>query len=638
MAAVPVANPVPSSNLDRDLRALLAIEAFAWPTLVLAIGAFGASVLAIALHARGVLPLSFALPLAVAANFACFTPLHDASHRSIAGSPRLAFVNEVVGWICALPLMAPFPAFRFVHLEHHRFTNDDERDPDTYSARGRGLGRLARWATQDLHYYAWYLARAKERPASERRAVLFGIAFVAALVGGLCLLGLGREVLLLWILPARIAIVLLALAFDFLPHWPYAARGVDAPLRATAILEHRFLTPILLSQNYHLIHHLYPGVPFYRYGEVWWALRDDLVARGALVRKIWDFRVPVDGLEGAGPYEVEVLEVVEETADARSFVLSFPEALAGRLRHRAGMFLGIEVEIAGARHRRSYSFSSSPERGERPRITVKRVPGGLVSNWLHDHVRPGDRLWIHPPGGRFVLRGGDRGPLLLVAAGSGITPILALAKAALSTTDRAVRIVYANRDRASTIFARELSALAAESGGRLVVVDHLDDREGLLDPARAAALFGDGEIGTAYLCGPAPFLAVVEAALDLRGVPEGARVRERFAATGADPGPIGPPKATSPRRLRVLLDGRSEEIPTVPGLSLLAAARAAGLALPSSCEEGYCGSCAARLVSGEVHLARREALSDLEIAEGMILPCQAHAAGEAPIVLAYDRS
>jgi fatty acid desaturase len=180
--------------------------------------------------------------------------------------------------------MAPFPAFRLVHLTHHRHTNDPIRDPDMWSGGGSPWTWPLRWATQDLYYYAYYFRHRAERPRKEVAAVVLGVVTLASLLVTLVALGHGTSVLLFWVLPARLAIVLLALAFDFIPHHPHDVLQADDPLRASSILEKRWLTPFMLGQNYHLIHHLYPGIPFYGYGTAWWALREKLVARGAWVR------------------------------------------------------------------------------------------------------------------------------------------------------------------------------------------------------------------------------------------------------------------------------------------------------------------------------------------------------------------
>ena len=274
-------HPLTLSDLDADERGLLIPPKLALPTLALA-GLVIAGFVTVGVAAAGGLVLvGTALVLLPLLAFAAFTPMHDAAHHSVARRGRL---NEAVGWAMGFILMAPFPAFRLVHLTHHEHTNCAERDPDMYSGKGSWLSAPLRWATQDYYYYVYYFRHRHERPKREVLAVGLGLAAVLAVVAALVVTGHGLGVLLHWFLPVRFAVVLLALAFDFIPHHPHAVKASEDPLGASSILESRWLTPLMFGQNYHLIHHLYPGVPFYAYGRAWWGLREKLLARGAWIR------------------------------------------------------------------------------------------------------------------------------------------------------------------------------------------------------------------------------------------------------------------------------------------------------------------------------------------------------------------
>ncbi len=256
---------------------LITAPAVAWPTLGLLAAILSTWGATVALALAGVLPEVAALPLLVAAAFAAFTPMHDAAHRAVA---RARWVNEVAGRLAAPLLTAPFVAFRYVHLEHHKHTNEPGRDPDLWSGTGPRALLPLRWLTQDLHYYAVVGARWRERPRGELLELALVLGLQAGALAACAAAGHLREALLLWILPARVAIALLAWSFDYVPHRPHTTLAKDDRLRATHVVRGPWTVP-LLSQNFHLIHHLYPGVPFYGYGRVWRAQREELLAGGA---------------------------------------------------------------------------------------------------------------------------------------------------------------------------------------------------------------------------------------------------------------------------------------------------------------------------------------------------------------------
>jgi 3-ketosteroid 9alpha-monooxygenase subunit B len=338
-------------------------------------------------------------------------------------------------------------------------------------------------------------------------------------------------------------------------------------------------------------------------------------------------------------HELSVERVLDETADARSYVLTIPAELAERFRYRAGQHLTFEIPHDGAHILRCYSLASSPERGEPHKVTVKRVPDGRGSGWFHDQVKAGTKLRVMPPLGFFVLHESTL-PLLFFAGGSGITPVIALIKSALAATARRIRLLYANRDARSVIFQDELDALARRHPERFECLHHLDAAGGFLDAdgvRRALRGFEDAE---AYLCGPAPFMALVGETLRGAGVPEGRIHIERFelptpsAATGNAPGrermraapPAGAEGATpAPTEIVVHLEGQVHRIPYQPGQTLLDAARKAGLQPPFACEEAFCGSCAAKKLRGSVVLDRNDVFTAQDLAAGWILTCHGRA-------------
>lgn len=342
-----------------------------------------------------------------------------------------------------------------------------------------------------------------------------------------------------------------------------------------------------------------------------------------------------------GFHTVGVRKVVHETADARSFVLEVPDELRSGFGYHAGQFVTMRVHVDGATLLRCYSMSSAPEVDEALTVTVKRVPGGAVSNWLVDRVRAGDALEVTFPAGTFRLTD-SHDPLLAFAAGSGITPIISLVRSALATSHRHVHLLYANRDSGSTIFAAELDLLERTSGGRLRVEHHHDVEHGFVDDARVRRFLETvGTTGDAYVCGPTPFMDVVETALLDREV-EPSRIHiERFgpaaapatssldtadADTGGAGGSDGADgtdgTATTERTVVVEVEGRTGTTVHREGTTVLQTARQLGLDPPYSCESGSCATCMARLVEGTVDMHVNDALTDAEVDEGWVLTCQ----------------
>jgi 3-ketosteroid 9alpha-monooxygenase subunit B len=318
-----------------------------------------------------------------------------------------------------------------------------------------------------------------------------------------------------------------------------------------------------------------------------------------------------------------VTRIVRETPDARTFVLA-PHGAP--FAYRAGQFCTFRVRVGGEVLLRSYSMSSAPETDAELMTTVKRVPGGRVSNWLIDHVAAGDEVELTRPAGVFCLRdaeapGTGGAPVLGFAGGSGITPVMSLAKSALATTGRNVRLLCADRDRESAIFHEALAELAEKYRGRLTVVRHLDTERGFVDAATVRDFVGADTAADAYLCGPTPFMDLVASAW-----PGPGRVfTERFGSTAENraAGPeTGGTRGTG-GTVTIVLGRKKTTVTRQANETLLESARRAGLTPPFSCEGGSCATCMARLTDGTATMRVNDALTEDEVAEGYVLTCQA---------------
>jgi len=341
-------------------------------------------------------------------------------------------------------------------------------------------------------------------------------------------------------------------------------------------------------------------------------------------------------------HELKVSAVIRETPECSSFELSVPTELQEAYRYKAGQHLTFELPWDDFKVTRCYSLASCPDLGETLKIGVKRVAGGRVSNWMNDNLRAGDSIRASVPEGRFVLDPETRAgaPLFLFAGGSGITPVIALLKSALTNTRRSVALLYANQDRSSVIYDEEIDRIAAEHPDRVLVRHHLDSEGGYLRPDEIRALLHHTDIAEFYICGPEPFMELIEQTLDEAGVHDELVYIERFVSP-ADPDrveadAIDVASLEAPEAFSLWLNGRSRTVPYLAGKTLLQCAQAAGLQPAHSCESGYCGSCMAHVNTGKVHMRTHEALSERDIARGVALLCQSIPASSEPLELDSD--
>jgi ferredoxin-NADP reductase len=327
-----------------------------------------------------------------------------------------------------------------------------------------------------------------------------------------------------------------------------------------------------------------------------------------------------------GYHPLRVKQVVEETADTKSFVLDVPDDLRDVFAYAPGQFCTFRVHEGQEELLRCYSMSSAPEVDADLTVTVKRVPGGAVSNWLNDNVRVCDILEVTRPAGVFVPRDGDR-PVIGFCGGSGVTPVISIAKSTLARTDRPVRLLYANRDRDSVIFDAGLEQLVQEHGDRLTVRHHYDSDGGFLEMKDVVDFVGGDTEADFYVCGPGPFMDLVEQALlGAHVLPQDISI-ERFVAASnpAVPSAAVPIDAGSDatENVTIIFKGKKSDIAYSAGDTLLETARRGGLQTPFSCEAGNCATCMALLKDGSATMRVNNALTPQEVEEGWVLTCQA---------------
>lgn len=324
------------------------------------------------------------------------------------------------------------------------------------------------------------------------------------------------------------------------------------------------------------------------------------------------------------------------THDVTSFALA--RAGGAPLAFEPGQYLTVTVVVDGAELQRCYTISSPPTRAGELTITVKRVPGGPVSNWLHDHLAVGDTLPVTGPSGSFSLARHPAARYLFLSAGSGITPGMSMTRMLADRADRADRaghtdpadvvLVHSARTPDDIIFRRELEAIAARPGFAVTAVceaDSLDEPwagpRGRLSLRTLLRLAPDLHRREVFTCGPPGYMASVREMLAAAGV-DPARCHEESFDLGQ---PSTPPSAPAKEHLAashaVQLRRSGRTIACATGESILAAALRAGISPPSMCGEGVCGTCKTGLLAGDVDMRHAGGIRRREIDRGQILLC-----------------
>lgn len=348
---------------------------------------------------------------------------------------------------------------------------------------------------------------------------------------------------------------------------------------------------------------------------------------------------------GHGRRALTVRQVIDETPQARSFVLDVPAADAG---YRPGQFLTVRIPGQDAESAaRCYSLSSSPHTDRFWKVTVKRVRDGRGSNWLCDNVAAGSTLEVLTPAGTFSPPDLDA-DLLLIAGGSGITPVMSILKSALAAGSGQITLLYANQDERSVIFAGELHQLAQEHAPRLAVLHWLESVQGVPSQQALTALLSPYREREIYVCGPGPLMDVTKDVFNELDAPRKRVHFEKFVSLTQDPFQAGrttstsspevsSPEADSPEadssttrsaKVRVALDGEQHTFSWDGTRVLLDLLLDNGLDAPFSCRQGACSACACRIESGEVTMRHNEVLQQQDLDEGVVLACQSLPASE----------
>ncbi|MGQ4600904.1 1,2-phenylacetyl-CoA epoxidase subunit PaaE [Nocardia sp. R6R-6] len=339
-----------------------------------------------------------------------------------------------------------------------------------------------------------------------------------------------------------------------------------------------------------------------------------------------------------------VADVERLCDDAVAVTFDIPDEFADEFAFDAGQSLTLRRIVDGVEHRRSYSICAPI--GHAPRVGVREVPDGLFSTWLVNEVRAGDLIEVQGPSGTFVADPAAGGRHLLIAAGSGITPMLSIASSVLENSDAEVVLLYGNRRVRSVMFAEEIADLKDSYGARLDVI-HVLSREprdvelfsGRLDAERLRAILSSvvpiADIDDVWLCGPFGMVTDAQQVLAEFGIGKQHIHHELFFVEDAPPvqtthreaGIDGPTSTVT-----ITLDGRSATGQLSRDQNILDAAEQIRSDLPFACKGGVCGTCRAKITGGEVDMRRNYALDESEVADGFVLTCQTYPLSESVTV------
>ncbi|SNS56047.1 1,2-phenylacetyl-CoA epoxidase subunit PaaE [Rhodococcoides kyotonense] len=333
-------------------------------------------------------------------------------------------------------------------------------------------------------------------------------------------------------------------------------------------------------------------------------------------------------------HTLTVADVESLCDDAVAVTFDVPDDLRDEFDFRPGQSLMLSRTVDGVEHRRSYSICAAA--GTRPRVGVREVTDGLFSSWLVHEVKAGDRIDVQGPTGNFHADPAAGGRHVLIAAGSGITPMLSIASSVLANPDAEVVLLYGNRRTRSVMFAEEIADLKDQYGSRFDVI-HVLSREprevelfsGRLDADRLRAIL-DSVVATPdidhfWLCGPFGMVTDAQQVLGDLGVSKSSVHAELFYVDDVpppqekhrEPGITGPSSEVT-----ITLDGRSVTGTLPQDESILDSAEQLRSDLPFACKGGVCGTCRAKVTCGEVDMRRNYALEDNEVAAGFVLTCQ----------------
>lgn len=329
---------------------------------------------------------------------------------------------------------------------------------------------------------------------------------------------------------------------------------------------------------------------------------------------------------------LRVREVIHIAKDSVNLIFEKPER---EFEYSSGQFITLIMTIDGQKIRRAYSLCTSPFEDEFPGVTVKRVPGGIMSNYVNDHTKAGDEIEVMEPMGMFTTSydSANKRQALFFGGGSGITPLISLIRSILNKEPESqLHLVYGNRTKEYIAFHEEINQLVSSSDGKFKVTHVLeDDPDGIAfytgrpTPDMIGSILNNSgfEQPECYICGPQPMMDTVTQGLEAAGILSENIKMESFEAGKTAPNTVvenGKP-AVDTSEVTILMDGEEHVIEVKSDQSILEAGLENDLDMPYSCQSGLCTACRGKCLEGEVTIEESDALSQDELDEGYRLLC-----------------
>ena len=575
---------------------VMRVPVFSGPQILLAsvaLALFGFSTAAAIAHT---IPLWLAMVCNLISVYLAFTPLHDASHRAVSSN---SFLNDLIGIIPGQLLLPGInmTAFRAIHMDHHRYVGQEGRDPDTAFVR-LPFGGVFYLMFADIHWVFWYLEYGRHYWS---RKVAFYMVLLLVMVIGIHAAFLmspwWKEFLLLYVVPQRIGLGVVAYTFAHIQH-PEGLTWENEPFQSTMFVGGNSpFRRLMFGQEEHIIHHLTPHVPWFKYKRVW-DLANGALRRQGVPERSWLHApevIEVPTAESRAPVPMRVAAIQDEASDIRVLRL---EAVGGGSLRPGEVGGHVDLHLPGGLVRQ-YSLVEAD--AQHYTIAVKRDDKGRGGSLAVHRLAVGDEIAVGKPRNNFVLY--ETAPsFVLVAGGVGITALLPMARR-LATLGKPFAFHVCARNEAALPFRAALTS--APLAGHVGL--HFDKADGTssLDPLQALAKPTPGTL--LYLCGPQGFMDWLRGAAIAAGWDQSQIRLENFAAPVLEDG--------EQRPFSVELSRSQRSVPVRADESIIDALARIGIDVPFACMQGTCGTCIAPVSGGAVD--HRDAfLSREEKAEG----------------------